>query len=62
MACMNGPRSYMKNLFVGRNLVASIILLTCIVVSLYFAFWERAYLMSLLMAVIEANVACQQEL
>ena len=55
LACLNGPRSYIKNLFVGKNLVASIILLTCIVFSLYFAFWERAYLMSILMAIIESN-------
>jgi len=55
LASMSGPRTYIKNLFRNRNLVASCILLTCMVLSLYFAMIEKAYLMSLLMAIIEMN-------
>ena len=55
LASLNGPRTYMKNLFVGKNLVASIILLVCIVFSLYFSMYERAYLWSIFIAIIELN-------
>ena len=55
LASMSGPRSYVKNLFRNKNLYASIVLMTCIVLSLYFSMVQKAYLMSLLMAIIELN-------
>ena len=55
LASMNGPRTYIKNLFKDKNLIATGILLTCIIASLYFSMIERAYLMSILLAVLELN-------
>ena len=55
LASMNGPRTYIKNLFREKNLIATGILLTCIIASLYFSMIERAYLMSILLAVLELN-------
>jgi hypothetical protein len=55
LASMSGPRPYIKNLFRNKNLYATIVLLTCMVLSLYFSMIEKAYLMSLLMSIIEMN-------
>lgn len=55
MASMSGPRTYVKNLFRDRNLIATCILLTCVILSLYYSMIEKAYLMSLLMSIIEMN-------
>ena len=55
LASMAGPRTYIKNLFKDRNLIATSVLLTCIVFSLYFSMFQKAYLMSLLMSFIELN-------
>lgn len=55
LASMSGPRTYVKNLFRDKNLYASIILITCMILSIYFSMIEKAYLMSLLMAILEMN-------
>jgi len=55
MASMSGPRTYVKKLFQDKNLVASIVLFSCMILSLYFAMIEKAYLWSLLMSIIEMN-------
>ena len=54
-AFLKGPRKYVKNLFVDKNLYASIALLTSIVLSLYFSIIAGSYLWSLLFTVIELN-------
>ena len=54
-AFLKGPRTYVKNLFVDKNLYASIALLTSIVLSLYFSVIAGSYLWSLLFIVIELN-------
>ena len=55
LAFLKGPRSYVKNLFVDRNLYASIALIASILLSLYFSLVERSYLWSLLFCLIELN-------
>ena len=55
MALLSGPRVYVKNLFRNKNLVASIVLLTSLVFSLYFSIVAKSYLMSILMCIIELN-------
>jgi len=52
---MNGPRVYIKNLFVSKNLYASIILFSAMLLSLYFAMIAKSFTMSLLMAILELN-------
>ena len=54
-ASLSGPRVYVKNMFRDKNLIASIILITCIIFSLYFSMIQKSYLMSLLMCIIELN-------
>ena len=54
-AFLKGPRSYIKNLFVDRNLYASVALITSILLSLYFSLIERSYIWSLLFCLIELN-------
>ena len=54
-AFLKGPRTYVKNLFVDKNLYASVALLTSIVLSLYFSLIAKSYLWSLLFILIELN-------
>lgn len=54
-AFLKGPRSYIKNLFVDRNLYASIALIASILLSLWFSLIERSYIWSLLFCLIELN-------
>ena len=54
-AYLKGPRTYVKNLFIDKNLYASIVLLSSIVLALYFSLIEKSYLWSLLFCVIELN-------
>ena len=55
MAFLSGPRMYVKNLFRDKNLIASIVLLTSLVLSLYFSMIAKSYLMSILMCLLELN-------
>ena len=54
-AFLKGPRTYIKNLFVDKNLYASIVLLTSVVLSLWFSLVERSYVWSLLFCLCELN-------
>ena len=54
-ACLKGPRTYVKNLFVGKNLKASIVLISSILLSLWFSLVHQSYVWSLLFCVIELN-------
>lgn len=54
-AFLKGPRTYVKNLFVNRNLYATIVLLASVVLSLYFSLVERSYVWSLLFCLCELN-------
>ena len=54
-AFLKGPRTYVKNLFVDKNLYASAALLTSIILSLYFSVIAKSYLWSLLFILIEVN-------
>ena len=54
-AFLKGPRTYVKNLFVDKNLYASVALLTSIILSLYFSLIAKSYLWSLLFILIELN-------
>ena len=54
-AFLKGPRTYVKSLFVEKNLYASIALLSSIVLSLYFSIIAGSYLWSLLFTLIELN-------
>ena len=55
MAFLSGPRMYVKNLFRDKNLIASIVLITSLVLSLYFSLIAKSYLMSILMCLLELN-------
>jgi len=54
-AFLKGPRSYVKNLFVDKNMYASVTLIASIVLSLWFSLVERSYIWSLLFCLIELN-------
>ena len=54
-AFLKGPRGYVKNLFVDRNLYASVALIASILLSLWFSLVERSYIWSLLFCLIELN-------
>jgi len=54
-AFLNGPRSYVKKLFVDKNLIATIVLLSSIVLSLYFSLIEESYIWSLIFCIAELN-------
>lgn len=54
-AFLKGPRSYVKNLFVDKNLYASIALFASILLALWFGLVERSYLWSLLFCLVELN-------
>jgi len=54
-AFLKGPRSYIKNLFVDKNLYASIALIVSIVLALWCGLIERSYLWSLLFCLVELN-------
>jgi len=55
LAFLKGPRSYVKNLFVDKNLYASIALIASIILSLWFSLVEKSYVWSLLFCLIELN-------
>mmetsp|Transcript_39458 Transcript_39458/g.51647 ORF Transcript_39458/g.51647 Transcript_39458/m.51647 type:complete len:194 (-) Transcript_39458:205-786(-) len=55
LSFLKGPRSYIKNLFVDKNLYASIALIASILLSLWFSLVERSYIWSLLFCLIELN-------
>ena len=54
-ALLKGPRSYMKSLFVDRNLKVSIALFTSIILSLWFSMIEQSYFWSLACCIVELN-------
>ena len=54
-AFLNGPRTYVKKLFVDKNLYATIALLTSIVLSLYFSAVEQSYIWSIVFCIVELN-------
>ena len=54
-AFLKGPRCYIKNLFVDRNLYASVALIASILLSLYSSLIARSYLWSLLFCMVELN-------
>ena len=54
-ALTKGPRSYVKSLFIDRNLKVSIALITSLVLSLYFSMIEQSYFWSLLCCIVELN-------
>ena len=54
-ALLKGPRTYVKNLFVDRNLKVSIALFSSILLSLYFAMVQQSYFWSLFFCLIELN-------
>lgn len=55
LAFLNGPRIYMKKLFIQKNLIASLVLLGSIAMSLYFSLIAPSYLMSLIFCCIQLN-------
>ena len=55
LAFLNGPRVYIKKLFVEKNLVASIVLIASILLSLWFSMIMGSYLLSLLFCVMQLN-------
>ena len=55
MACLAGPRRYVKNLFLAQNLYASILLIFSICGSLWFSVIQEAWVMSLLFCILELN-------
>ena len=55
LAFMNGPRMYVKKLFISKNLIASSIFVSSIVLSLYFSIVSASYLLSLLFCIIQLN-------
>ena len=54
-AFLKGPRSYIKNLFVDKNLYASITLISSIILSLLASLVWKSYIWSLLFCLIELN-------
>ena len=54
-ANLKGPRRYVKNLFVGKQLYASIALIASILLALYFSLVQESYLWSLFFCMIELN-------
>ena len=52
LAFLNGPRIYVKRLFMEKNLVASICLITSTLLSLWFSMIVESYLMSILCCLI----------
>lgn len=54
-AFLKGPRTYIKSLFVDRNLYASIALIASILLSLWFAMIEQSYIWSLLFCIVQLN-------
>ena len=55
LAFLKGPRSYVKKLFVDKNLYASILLIASILCSLYFSLVDKSYLWSLLFCILQLN-------
>ena len=55
LAFLNGPRLYIKKLFEAKNLIASCVLFSSILLSLWFSMIMGSYLMSLLFCVMQLN-------
>ena len=54
-AFLKGPRTYIKNLFIDKNLYASVALLVSVVLSLWASLYMHSYLWSIFFCLIEAN-------
>lgn len=54
-AFLKGPRMYIKNLFIDKNLYASIALFSSIILALYCSLIMKSYIWSLVFCIIEAN-------
>ena len=54
-AFLKGPRTYVKSLFVSKNLYASIALLSSIILALYFSLVQGSYIFSLIFCLVELN-------
>ena len=55
MACYNGPRLYMKKLFIAKNLVASSLLIFSVLMALWFSLIVQSYVWSLVWCFCELN-------
>ncbi len=55
MAMLNGPRLYVKKLFLAKNLYASCFLILSIVLALWFSLIKQSYIWSLVFCVCELN-------
>lgn len=55
LAFLNGPRLYMKKLFIQKNLYASLFLIVSILCALYFSVINPKYLWSLIFCIFELN-------
>lgn len=55
LALLNGPRVYVKKLFIEKNLIASSILISSILLSMWFSIFISSYLWSLLFCLMQLN-------
>ena len=55
MAFFNGPRLYMKKLFIEKNLYASIFLILSIILALWFSLIMPSYILSIVFCICELN-------
>jgi hypothetical protein len=55
LAFLNGPRIYVKKLFMAKNLVASCVLIASILLSLWFSMIEESYIWSFLFCFMQLN-------
>ena len=55
MAFLNGPRVYCKKLFLQKNLIASVVLISSILLALWFSFFQPKYIWSIIFCVMELN-------
>ena len=55
LAYLNGPRLYMKRLFIQKNLYASLFMIASILCALYFSLISPRYIWSLVFCVCELN-------
>lgn len=57
LAFLNGPATYTKKLTEKKNLFATAVMVTSIILSLYFAIIEGSYLLSILFCIIEVRLS-----
>ena len=55
LAFLNGPRTYVKKLFVKENLPASIFLIVSLVLSLWFSLIHASYIFSIIFCICQLN-------